>query len=129
MDRPMSGEFQTVFGRNLVAELPAFVNRPYLVVTMADLWPRFEGAFDDGLAAVHLVETLEVRELDGVIDALPVASSVIGLGGMRSLGTFVHEAGLWFSIADVRAVDDAVVATVRGLVEGAYGPWTGPGAG
>jgi len=44
----MSGEFQTVFGRNLVAELPAFVNRPYLVVTMADLWPRFEGAFDDG---------------------------------------------------------------------------------
>jgi len=349
----MSGEFQTVFGRNLVAELPAFVNRPYLVVTMADLWPRFEGAFDDGLAAVHLVETLEVRELDGVIDALPVASSVIGLGGgqaidvakfiawrrrlplfqvptamtvnapfghraglrrdgivrylgfavpeavyvdfdvigsappglnragvgdilcyytahldwrlardlgreepqwpyderlvsearerldavlaaldeihdvtesgirtlmtahrwggatyhgagwnprhiegvehfffyalekrtgrhfihgqpvglglivgsvlhdagademvaalhragvdirpeamgvtwddaeaaMRSLGTFVREAGLWFSIADVRAVDDAVVGTVRGLVEGAYGPWTGPGAG
>jgi hypothetical protein len=129
MDRPMSGEFQTVFGRNLVAELPAVVNRPYLVVTMADLWPRFSGAFDDGLAAVHLVETLEVRELEGVIDALPIASSVIGLGGMRSLGTFVREAGLWFSIADVRAVDDAVVGTVRGLVDGAYGPWRGAGAG
>jgi glycerol dehydrogenase-like iron-containing ADH family enzyme len=44
---------------------------------------------------------------------------------MRSLGTFVREAGLWFSIADVRAVDDAVVAAVRGLVEGTYGPWAG----
>jgi hypothetical protein len=42
---------------------------------------------------------------------------------------FVREAGLWFSIADARAVDDAVVATVRGLVEGAYGPWTGAGLG
>ncbi len=30
----MSGEFQTVFGRNLVAELRQFVHRPYLVVTM-----------------------------------------------------------------------------------------------
>ena len=63
----MSGEFQTVFGGNLVAELSALINRPYTVVTMA--------------------------------------------------------------IADVRAVDDAVVATVRGLVEGASGPRTGAGLG
>ena len=32
----MTGEFTTVYGRNLVAELPAFVNLPYLVVTMDD---------------------------------------------------------------------------------------------
>ena len=36
------GGFTTVFGRELVGELPNFVHRPYLVVTMADLWPRFE---------------------------------------------------------------------------------------
>ena len=37
----MGGEFLTVFGRHLVEELPAFVHRPYLVVTMDDLWPQF----------------------------------------------------------------------------------------
>jgi hypothetical protein len=42
---------------------------------------------------------------------------------MRSLGTFVREAGLWHSIADERAVDDAIVADVRARVTAAYGPW------
>ena len=81
----MSGEFQTVFGRNLVAELPNFVHRPYLVVTMDDLWPRFENAFDDGLAAVHLVRTLEVAQLEAELDRLPASASVIGLGGGQAL--------------------------------------------
>jgi glycerol-1-phosphate dehydrogenase [NAD(P)+] len=82
----MTGEFTTVFGRNLVAELPAFVHRPYLVVTMDDLWPRFEATLGgDGLAAVHPVRTLEVSELEGVVDALPAAASVIGLGGGQAV--------------------------------------------
>ena len=34
--------FNTVYGRNLVAEVPAVVFRPYAVITMPDLWPRFE---------------------------------------------------------------------------------------
>ena len=42
----MSGEFTTVYGRDLVAELPAFVHRPYLVVTMDDLWPLLRDALD-----------------------------------------------------------------------------------
>jgi hypothetical protein len=42
---------------------------------------------------------------------------------MRTLGTFVREAGLWHSIADERAVDDAIVAEVRARVTAAYGPW------
>jgi hypothetical protein len=42
---------------------------------------------------------------------------------MRTLGAFVREAGLWHSIADERAVDDAVVAEVRERIDGAYGPW------
>jgi glycerol-1-phosphate dehydrogenase [NAD(P)+] len=81
----MTGEFQTVFGRNLVAELPNFVHRPYVVVTMDDLWPQFETAFDDGLAAVHVVRTLEVAELEEEVDRLPRCASVIGLGGGQAL--------------------------------------------
>ena len=48
--------FPTVFGRELIGELPNFVHRPYLVVTMADLWPRFEHLFDSHLAGVHQVD-------------------------------------------------------------------------
>jgi glycerol-1-phosphate dehydrogenase [NAD(P)+] len=81
-----TGEFTTVFGRGLVGELPAFVHRPYLVVTMADLWPKFEGLLDgDGLAAVHLVHTLDLDELDGIVDALPSTGAVLGLGGGQAL--------------------------------------------
>ncbi len=77
--------FRTVFGRGLVGELEAIANRPYLVVTMADLWPRFERLFDDGVAAVHLVETLEVAELRDVVEGLPACESVIGLGGGQAV--------------------------------------------
>jgi glycerol-1-phosphate dehydrogenase [NAD(P)+] len=78
-------QFPTVFGRGLVGELPAFVHRPYLVVTMTDLWPTFSAAFTDGLAGVHLVETLDVDELDTITDALPHCQAVIGLGGGQAL--------------------------------------------
>jgi glycerol-1-phosphate dehydrogenase [NAD(P)+] len=78
--------FTTVYGRRLVEALPEFVHRPYLVVTMADLWPRFEPALGgEGSAGVHLVETLDVDALGGIVDALPAASSVIGLGGGQAI--------------------------------------------
>ncbi|HUG46942.1 MAG TPA: iron-containing alcohol dehydrogenase [Candidatus Limnocylindria bacterium] len=78
-------EFATVFGRGLLEELPVFVQRPHLVVTMEDLWPRFERYFDDGLAGVHLVRTLEVVELEREADLLPACSAVIGLGGGQAV--------------------------------------------
>src|SRR2546427_3121758 len=74
-------EFTTVFGRNLVGELPNFAHRPYLVVTMPDLWPKFEDALSQHLAGVHLVTTLDFDELTKTVDALPAFGSVIGLGG------------------------------------------------
>jgi glycerol dehydrogenase-like iron-containing ADH family enzyme len=73
--------FPTVFGRELLGELPNFVHRPYLVVTMADLWPRFEHLFDSHLAGVHFVEDLDVAVLEAAVDDLPAFASVIGLGG------------------------------------------------
>jgi glycerol-1-phosphate dehydrogenase [NAD(P)+] len=81
-----SGGFPTVFGRGLVGELPAFVPRPYLVVTMADLWPRFEPALaGTHMGGVHLVTTLDLDELEATLDGLPAFSGIVGLGGGQAL--------------------------------------------
>ena len=79
------GQFATVFGRDLIGQLPDFVHRPYLVVTMADLWPRFEHLFDSHLAGVHLVTTLDAAELDRAVQHLPSFGSVVGLGGGQAM--------------------------------------------
>jgi glycerol dehydrogenase-like iron-containing ADH family enzyme len=52
---------------------------------MADLWPRFEAAFDDGLGAVHLVDTLEVSELERALARLPACRAVVGIGGGQAV--------------------------------------------
>ncbi|MFL5776148.1 MAG: iron-containing alcohol dehydrogenase, partial [Chloroflexota bacterium] len=85
MRAPADAGFVTVFGRDLVSELPNFVHRPYVVVTMADLWPAFEHHFDRHLAAVHEVDTIEVAALDDQVAALPEFGAVVGLGGGRAL--------------------------------------------
>jgi len=77
--------FTTIYGRNLVAELPNFVHRPYLVVTMEDLWPKFEKYFDKNMADVYFVNTLEYDELMKEMDKIPDCNSVIGLGGGQAL--------------------------------------------
>jgi glycerol-1-phosphate dehydrogenase [NAD(P)+] len=79
--RPDAAGFATVFGRDLIGELANFVHRPYLVVTMADLWPRFEHLFDANVAAVHEVTSLEMADVDAQARVLPPFASVIGLGG------------------------------------------------
>ncbi len=80
-----TGGFVTVFGRGLVEELPNFVHRPYLVVTMEDLWPRFAPLLQEGLAGVHIVKTLDLGELERMADELPACHSVIGLGGGQAI--------------------------------------------
>ncbi len=78
--------FLTVFGRGLIGELANFVHAPYLVVTMADLWPMFEASLaGPSLAGVHLVDTIELEHLDHALDGLPRAASVIGLGGGQAV--------------------------------------------
>jgi glycerol-1-phosphate dehydrogenase [NAD(P)+] len=78
--------FRTVFGRGLVEELANFVHRPYLVVTMEDLWPSFKSAFGDGLAGVHLVSTLDLDTLTRIAaEELPAHAAVIGLGGGQAV--------------------------------------------
>jgi glycerol dehydrogenase-like iron-containing ADH family enzyme len=75
----------TVYGRGLIGELKAIAHWPYLVVTMEDLWPRFKDEFDSRLAGVHLVDTLELTELDKLLEQLPHCESVIGLGGGQAV--------------------------------------------
>jgi len=82
----LSEGFTTVYGRNLLAEVPNFVNRPYLVVTMEDLWPLFAATLDGpDLAGVHQVTTLDVVELEAQLERLPATGSVIGLGGGQAI--------------------------------------------
>jgi glycerol-1-phosphate dehydrogenase [NAD(P)+] len=92
MDGPMTtergadGRFPTVFGRGLVEELPLILPRPYLVVTMADLWPRFEASLAGrGFGGVHLVESLELGDLERAAEALPAYASIVGLGGGQAI--------------------------------------------
>lgn len=77
--------FHTVFGRGLVEELPLIAPRPYLVVTMADLWPRFEPVLRSHVGAALLVDSLELDDLDGQEASLPAVRSVIGLGGGQAI--------------------------------------------
>ena len=76
--------FNTIFGRNLVAELKNIVQRPYLVVTMEDLWEKFKGDFDED-AIVHFVKTLEYDEIIANVEGLCAFNSVIGLGGGQAV--------------------------------------------
>jgi len=78
-------QFTTIYGRNLVGELKNFVHRPYLVVTMKDLWGLFERYFDDNLIGPYFVHTLKYEELLPDLEQLPYCNSVIGLGGGQAL--------------------------------------------
>jgi glycerol dehydrogenase-like iron-containing ADH family enzyme len=76
--------FNTIYGRNLIGEIKNIAQRPYLVVTMEDLWEKFKNEFDDG-AVVKLVKTLEYDQIMAEIQELPHFESVIGMGGGQAV--------------------------------------------
>ena len=80
-----SAGFTTIFGRNLIGELPNFVHQPYLVVTMPDLWELFAHHFDENIAGPYLVSTIDGDELKEEVAKLPHCKSIIGLGGGQAL--------------------------------------------
>ena len=80
-----SAGFTTIFGRNLIGELPNFAHQPYLVVTMPDLWELFARHFDENLAGPYLVHTIDGDELREEVAKLPHCRSIIGLGGGQAL--------------------------------------------
>ena len=76
--------FPTVFGRNILGEVPHFVSTPYLVVTMADLWPHLKHLLPEG-TLVYFVESMERVALENQLSKLEGIASVIGLGGGQSI--------------------------------------------
>lgn len=87
-----SSNFPTVFGRNLVGELPNFVRPPFLVVTMEDLWPMFEGDLKGADCKPYMVHSMEIDVLDGDLAQLGEVAAVVGIGGGQAL-----DAAKWFS--------------------------------
>ena len=77
-------QFTTIFGRNLLAEVPGFVLPPILVVTMEDLWPLFEDRLPDDVQ-VHLVRSMERSTLEGELAQFNNIASILGLGGGQAI--------------------------------------------
>lgn len=84
---PPAHGFQTVLGRNLVGELRHFVHRPFLVVTMEDLWPGFAEAFEGAECEPYFVRSVDEDELVRDLAALPDFAAVVGLGGGMAIDT------------------------------------------
>jgi glycerol dehydrogenase-like iron-containing ADH family enzyme len=76
--------FPTVFGRDLLSEVPNFVADPYLVVTMADLWPILAPRLPAG-TAVHFVSTMDRAALEEDLRQLGDYASIVGLGGGQAI--------------------------------------------
>lgn len=79
--------FATVFGRNLIAEMPNFVRPPFLVVTMEDLWDRFSAHFKGAECSVFFADSMETRALDAALAGMGEVAAVAGIGGGRALDT------------------------------------------
>jgi len=77
--------FPTVFGRELYSEFKNFVHPPFLVVTMADLWPLFGHHFDGADHRVYFASSIEQTDLDRDAAALGDVRAVVGLGGGQAL--------------------------------------------
>ena len=55
---------------------------PYIVVTMKALWHLSKDILGGkNLAHVHFVTSLELDHLNTVVEQLPAAASIIGIGG------------------------------------------------
>lgn len=77
--------FPTVYGRGLAAEFRNFVNPPFLVVTMEDLWPLFEGDFAGADARPYFTRSTDVIDLERDLADLGEIRAIVGLGGGQAL--------------------------------------------
>ena len=78
--------FDTVYGRNLLAEVPNFAHRPTLIVTMQDLWPKLSSSLPSD-QSVYFVQSMDEKTLNEDLKQLSPFSCVIGLGGGQALDT------------------------------------------
>jgi hypothetical protein len=64
-------DFQTVLGRNLVGELKNLVHRPFLVVTMENMWPKFQRDFEGAQYFPYFVKSVDEKVLQADLTKLP----------------------------------------------------------
>src|SRR5579859_3080358 len=79
--------FQTILGRNLVGELKNFVHRPFLLVTMEDIWPKFRQHFEGAAYHPYFVKSVDEKALLADLAKLPPVEAVVGLGGGMAIDT------------------------------------------
>ena len=77
-------QFTTIFGRNLLAEVPGFVLPKILVVTMEDLWPLFRDRLPDDVQ-VYEVRSMERSALEAELAKFEGVASIVGLGGGQAI--------------------------------------------
>ena len=77
-------QFTTVFGRELLAEVPNFVRPNMLVVTMEDLWPLFHETLPSD-AVPYFVTSMERSVLEADLENLDGIASIVGLGGGQAI--------------------------------------------
>ena len=73
--------FNVAYGRDLYQELPKIINPPFLVVSNKDLWPKFSHHFDSKETFVHIVDSLEIKDLEKTLEELPKVKAIVGIGG------------------------------------------------
>lgn len=77
--------FPTVMGRGLFGEFRNFVNPPFLIVTMPDLWELFRHEFEGADYRLYMTGSIEQADLERDAAALTDVRAIIGLGGGQAL--------------------------------------------
>ena len=77
--------FPTIFGRGLLDEFKHFVNPPFLVVTMEDLWPIFGHHFEGADCQPYFCGSIEQEDLNREAANLGEVRAIVGLGGGQAL--------------------------------------------
>ena len=79
-----SKTFSTIYGRNLLHELNIILPQDALIVTMKDLWDRFENYFTKNIQ-VHFVKNLNIETLENDYDKFKNFNAVVGIGGGQAV--------------------------------------------
>jgi glycerol-1-phosphate dehydrogenase [NAD(P)+] len=79
-------EFNTIFGRGLIAELPKIASGPLVVVSMNDLKHLYQDVpgFED---ATGVTANLERGRLEELVEQTKDAGTIIGIGGGQAIDT------------------------------------------
>ena len=79
-----SKTFPTIYGRNLLHELNIILAEDALIVTMKDLWDKFENYFTKNVQ-VHFVKNLNIETLENDYERFKNFNAVVGIGGGQAV--------------------------------------------